>query len=172
MALRFADRQIKILSVNLKASFVTSQEVSKKLLELDRPGKIINIGSMTSFLGMYNVSAYASSKGGVLQMTKAFSNELAVKGIQVNCICPGFVPPCRDNDGIGCLLTGSRYFKTPLTEDIINDKEYNDFVMKRTPAERWGEPKDLRGALIFLASSASDFVTGAPIIVDGGMLGK
>lgn len=65
-----------------------------------------------------------------------------------------------------------RYFKTPLTEDIIKDKEYNDFVMKRTPAERWGEPKDLRGALIFLASSASDFVTGAPIIVDGGMLGK
>lgn len=64
------------------------------------------------------------------------------------------------------------YFKTPLTEPLVKDKSYNDFIMSRTPAMRWGEPKDLRGALIFLASPASDFVTGVPIIVDGGMLGK
>ncbi|KAH7168213.1 hypothetical protein DER46DRAFT_551788 [Fusarium sp. MPI-SDFR-AT-0072] len=120
----------KVFAINLKASFVTCQEFAKRLSEQRRPGKIVNIGSMTSFIGMYNVSAYASSKGGILQMTKAFSNELAPRGIQVNCICPG------------------------------------------TPAMRWGEPKDLRGALIFLASPASDFITGVPIIVDGGMLGK
>ncbi|KAJ9143065.1 hypothetical protein NKR23_g6770 [Pleurostoma richardsiae] len=154
MAHEIGDEDIDaIFAVNLKSGFVASQEFAKKLIELERPGKIINIGSMTSFLGMYNVSAYAASKGGVLQMTKAFSNELAAKGIQVNCICPG-------------------YYKTPLTEDIIQDPEYNDFVLMRTPAMRWGEPKDLRGALIFLASPASDFVTGAPLIVDGGMLGK
>lgn len=70
---------------------MTCQEFAKKLFELGRPGKIVNIGSMTSFIGMFNVSAYASSKGGVLQMTKAFSNELAPRGIQVNCICPGYV---------------------------------------------------------------------------------
>lgn len=81
----------KVLAINLKASFVTCQEFAKKSLEKGRPGKIINIGSMTSFIGMYNVSAYASSKGGILQMTKAFSNELAPRGIQVNCICPGYV---------------------------------------------------------------------------------
>ncbi|KAH7006630.1 hypothetical protein EDB82DRAFT_493925 [Fusarium venenatum] len=143
----------KVLAINLKASFVTCQEFAKKSFEKGRPGKIINIGSMTSFIGMYNVSAYASSKGGILQMTKAFSNELAPRGIQVNCICPG-------------------YIKTPLTEALVKDKSYNDFIMSRTPAMRWGEPKDLRGALIFLASPASDFITGVPIIVDGGMLGK
>ena len=67
--------------------------MAKRLLSLQKPGKIINIGSMTSFIGMYNVSAYAASKGGVLQMTKAFSNELAESGIQVNCICPGYISP-------------------------------------------------------------------------------
>lgn len=82
----------KIFAINLKASYVASQEFAKQLKRLGhRPGKIINIGSVTSFKGMYNVSPYACSKGGVLQMTKAFSNELAVRGIQVNCICPGFV---------------------------------------------------------------------------------
>jgi 2-deoxy-D-gluconate 3-dehydrogenase len=80
----------KILAINLKASYVASQEFAKQLRRLEnRPGKIINIGSVTSFKGMYNVSPYACSKGGVLQMTKAFSNELASRGIQVNCICPG-----------------------------------------------------------------------------------
>lgn len=80
----------KTFAVNLKASYVASQEFAKQLQALsNRPGKIINIGSVTSFKGMYNVSPYACSKGAVLQMTKAFSNELAVRGIQVNCICPG-----------------------------------------------------------------------------------
>lgn len=80
---------LQILSINLKATYVAAQEISKKLLQLKLPGKIINIGSVTSYRGMYNVSAYASSKGGVVQMTKSFSNELAPHNIQVNCICPG-----------------------------------------------------------------------------------
>lgn len=80
----------QIFAVNLKASYVASQEFAKQLRRLNnRPGKIINIGSVTSFKGIYNVSPYACSKGAVLQMTKAFSNELAIRGIQVNCICPG-----------------------------------------------------------------------------------
>src|SRR4051812_19427863 len=81
----------QIFAINLKATYVAAQEFGRRLLNLKRPGKIINIASLTSFIGMYNVSAYASSKGGVLQMTKAFSNEWAAKGIQVNCICPGYV---------------------------------------------------------------------------------
>ncbi|KAJ5728532.1 hypothetical protein N7493_004862 [Penicillium malachiteum] len=137
-----------VLGTNLKASYVAAQEFGRQLIALQRPGKIVNIGSMLCFLGMYNVSAYAASKGGVLQMTKAFSNEWASKGIQVNCICPG-------------------YLKTPMTKKIVEDPEYSSYIMTRTPARRWGEPKDLRGALIFLASPASDFVTGTSIVVDG-----
>ncbi|KAK5045420.1 hypothetical protein LTR84_009284 [Exophiala bonariae] len=110
-----------IFAINLKATYVAAQEFGRRLLSLQRPGKIINIASLTSFIGMYNVSAY---------------------------------------------------FKTPLTTNLVQDAEYNDFILKRTPAGRWGEPPDLRGALVFLASAASDFVTGTSIVVDGGMLGK
>lgn len=79
----------QIISVNLKGAYVAAQEFSSQLLKLNRPGKIINIGSVTCYVGMVHTSVYASTKGGLLQMTKAFSNELAIKGIQVNCICPG-----------------------------------------------------------------------------------
>ncbi|KAJ5836744.1 gluconate 5-dehydrogenase [Penicillium robsamsonii] len=140
-----------ILSINLKATYVVAQEFGKRLINLGLPGKIINIGSVTSFRGMYNVSAYASSKGGVIQMTKAFSNEFAPHNIQVNCICPG-------------------YISTPLTKQLQNDTAYNNYILKGTPTGRWGTPEDLRGAAIFLASRASDFVTGSSLIVDGGML--
>jgi 2-deoxy-D-gluconate 3-dehydrogenase len=79
----------QVFAINLKASFVAAQEFGKKLLELKRPGKIINIASIISFIANINIAAYACTKGGVLQMTKAFSNEWAGKGINVNCICPG-----------------------------------------------------------------------------------
>ena len=86
----FTDEDIDaVFAINLKASFVAAQEVGKKLLELKRPGKIINIASIISFIGNYNIAAYACTKGGVLQMTKAMSNEWAKHGINVNCICPG-----------------------------------------------------------------------------------
>ncbi|KAJ5189622.1 gluconate 5-dehydrogenase [Penicillium cf. griseofulvum] len=126
-----------ILSINLKATYIAAQEFAKRLINLGIPGKIINIGSVTAFRGMYNVSAYASSKGGVIQMTKAFSNE---------------------------------YISTPLTKQLQDDTAYNNYILKGTPAGRWGTPEDLRGAAIFLASRASDFVTGSSLIVDGGML--
>ncbi|KAL3473535.1 hypothetical protein BJX99DRAFT_248845 [Aspergillus californicus] len=133
------------------ATYVVAQEFGKRLISLGMPGKIINIGSVTAFRGMYNVSAYASSKGGVVQMTKAFSNEFAPHDIQVNCICPG-------------------YISTHLTKALQSDTVYNDYILKGTPAGRWGTPEDLRGAAIFLASRASNFVTGSSLIVDGGML--
>lgn len=130
--------------------------MAKKLLSLDRPGKIINVASIISFISSTTISPYAATKGGVLQATKAFSSEWASKGIQVNCICPG-------------------YFKTPLTEQYQTDPQYKDFnsyILSRTPAGRWGEPADLRGTVIFLASKASDYVSGTSVVVDGGMIAK
>jgi len=145
-----------VININLKATYIAGQEFGKRLLSLNRPGKIINIASIISYIANYNISPYAASKGAVLLTTKAFSNEWASKGIQVNCICPG-------------------YMKTALTEQYTTDpqyKDYNDYIIGRTPAGRWGNPEDLKGAVIFLASSASDFVTGTSIVVDGGILAK
>ncbi|KIW40631.1 uncharacterized protein PV06_07812 [Exophiala oligosperma] len=143
-----------IFAVNLKAVYVAAQEFGMQLIKLGRPGKIINIASLTSFVAMTNVSAYASTKGGVLQMTKAFSNEWAVHGIQVNCICPG-------------------YIKTPLSETLVKQyPEMERHVIDRTPSGRWGAPMDLRGATLFLACPASDYVTGTSIVVDGGMMAR
>ncbi|KAK5363084.1 hypothetical protein LTR20_009989 [Exophiala xenobiotica] len=141
-----------IFAVNLRAAYVAAQEFGVHLIKMGRPGKIINIASFTSFVAMTNVSAYAATKGGVLQMTKAFSNEWAVHGIQVNCICPG-------------------YIKTPLSEALVQQfPEMEQYIIDRTPAGRWGKPADLRGAVLFLASPASDYVTGTSIVVDGGMM--
>lgn len=101
---------------------------------------------------MFNIAPYAASKGGVLQLTKALSNEWARHNIQVNCICPGYV-------------------KTPLTTVYTDDPVFNNYIIKRTAAGRWGEPSDFRGAVVFLASAASDYVSGTSLVVDGGMLG-
>ncbi|EXJ60787.1 hypothetical protein A1O7_04940 [Cladophialophora yegresii CBS 114405] len=150
----FTDEDIDaIYAINQKASFVAAQEVGKKLLELKRPGKIINIASIISFIGNYNIAAYAATKGAVLQMTKAMSNEWAKHGINVNCICPG-------------------YIMTAMTKNYTEDKEYYNYIIGRTPAGRWGLPEDFRGAIIFLASKASDFVCGTSLVVDGGMIAK
>ncbi|EXJ87982.1 hypothetical protein A1O1_04909 [Capronia coronata CBS 617.96] len=150
----FTDEDIDaVFQINLKASFVAAQEVGRKLLELKRPGKIINIASIISFIANINIAAYACTKGGVLQMTKAMSNEWASKGINVNCICPG-------------------YIKTAMTKVYTDDPEYTRYIIGRTPAERWGLPEDFRGAIIFLASKASDFVCGTSIVVDGGLIAK
>jgi 2-deoxy-D-gluconate 3-dehydrogenase len=144
--------------------------MAKRLLSLQKPVEIINLGSMTSFIGMYNVSAYAASKGGVLQMTKALSNELAEKGIQVNCICPGYARLIYSCCMTRLIMT-FRYINTPLTAAIREDREYEALVLQRTPAKRWGTPQDLRGAVLFLAGRASDFVSGSAIVVDGGYAG-
>lgn len=125
---------------------------------------------MTAYQAVWNTSTYAATKAGVVQFTKAFSNELAGRNIQVNCICPGFVSQTK-SASTGKLLTLIRYFTTPMTTTLAQHQEYNDFILDRTPAGRWGDPSELRGALLFLASPASNFVTGSSVVVDGGMLG-
>lgn len=142
----------KLIELNLTAVFEMSQLAARHMLQ-SGGGKIINVASMLSFLGGYVCSPYAASKGAVAQLTKAFSNEWAGKGINVNAIAPG-------------------YMETPLNTAIINDPVRNQEITARIPAHRWGVPDDLKGTIIFLASSASDYVSGAIIPVDGGYLGR
>ncbi|PVH75078.1 NAD(P)-binding protein [Cadophora sp. DSE1049] len=148
------DEDIDLLfNINLKAVYISVQEFGRRLLHLKQPGKIINISSVTAFQANINTSAYATTKGGIVQMTKAFSNEWASKGIQVNSIAPGFM-------------------RTPMTDGYAANPKYTEYLMTRVPIARWGQPEDLKGAVIFLASSASSFVTGTTLIVDGGFVGK
>lgn len=147
------DKWQKILDINLSAVFYLSQEAGRTMLE-QGSGKIINIASMTSFMASVMIPAYAASKAGVAQITKALSNEWAGKGINVNAIAPG-------------------YMNTQLTQDMkkVNPKQYEE-ITNRIPMGRWGEPEDLQGITVFLASHAADYITGAVIPVDGGYLGK
>jgi 2-deoxy-D-gluconate 3-dehydrogenase len=111
------------------------------------------VASLLSFTGGLTVPAYAASKGGVAQLTKALANEWAAKGINVNAIAPG-------------------YMDTPLNTALINDAVRSRQILERIPAGRWGKPDDLMGATVFLASKASDYVHGAILVVDGGFLGR
>lgn len=141
-----------VLSLNLRTVFMLSQAAASDML-LRGYGKIINIASLLSYSGGILVPAYAASKGGVAQLTKAFTNELAGKGINCNAIAPG-------------------YMATKITEQIQNDPERNKTILDRIPAERWGTPDDLKGTVVFLASSASDYVNGQIIAVDGGWMAR
>lgn len=141
----------KVISVNLTAVFHMCQLAGRKMIETGR-GKIINVASMLSFFGGYTVPAYAASKGGVAQLTKALSNEWASKNINVNAIAPG-------------------YMATEMNTAIINDEARNAAITARIPAKRWGTPEDVKGVVLFLASEASDYINGAIIPVDGGYLG-
>lgn len=144
-----------VIEVNLNAPFDLSQMAAKEFLKKEKPnGKIINIASMLSFFGGQTVPAYAASKGGVAQFTKAMCNELASKGINVNAIAPGYM----DTD-----------MNTALT-DTSNPRF--KIITERIPAGRWGNGDDMKGIAVFLASSASDYVNGAVIPVDGGYLVK
>ena len=145
-----ADKWRGIIDVNLSAMFFACQAAAKAMIPKGK-GKIINIASLTSYFGSRNIPAYAASKGGVMQLTKALSNEWCALGINVNAIAPG-------------------YMKTKLTENLI-DTDLGRIHTGRIPAGRWGESKDLMGVTVFLASSASDYVSGAIIPVDGGYLG-
>jgi 2-deoxy-D-gluconate 3-dehydrogenase len=138
----------EVLAVNLTATFLYCQLAARSMLQTGR-GKIINIASIMSHFGGITIPAYAASKGGVAQLTKAFSNDLAGRGICVNAIAPG-------------------YFDTKLNTALIGDARRSAEVMLRTPIQRWGLPADIKGTTIFLASAASDFVTGAVIPLDGG----
>jgi gluconate 5-dehydrogenase len=141
----------KVIDVDLVGPFIMSQLVAKQMIERQE-GKIINICSMMSELGRNSVSAYAAAKGGLKMLTRNLATEWAKYNIQVNGIGPG-------------------YFATTQTEPIrVDGHPFNEFIINRTPAARWGNPEDLAGTAVFLASRASDFVNGQIVYVDGGIL--
>ncbi len=139
-----------MVALNLTAAFELGHEVSHHM-RARGSGKIINIASLFSFLGGRQSPAYAATKHGIVGFTKAYCDELASYGIQVNAIAPG-------------------YFATALTSATRADPEASRRVLDHVPAGRWGEPADLMGAVVFLASRASDYVNGHVLTVDGGYL--
>jgi 2-deoxy-D-gluconate 3-dehydrogenase len=146
------DEWDKVLQINLTTAFQLCQLAGKIMLEKGY-GKIINIASMNYFVTAQKIPAYVASKAGVGQITKALSNEWGGRGINVNAIAPG-------------------YFDTALTSFIHDDPEREKLIESRTPMNRWGKPEDLKGAAVFLASSASDYVNGVVLPVDGGYLSR
>lgn len=141
-----------VLDVNLTAVFSLCQMAAKQFIAQQTKGKIINIASMLSFFGGYTVPAYAASKGAVAQITKAFCNEWASKDINVNALAPG-------------------YMATEMNTALLDPKNpRNKEITDRIPAHRWGTGEDMKGPCVFLASSASDYLNGAVIPVDGGYL--
>ncbi|KMK08292.1 gluconate 5-dehydrogenase [Pluralibacter gergoviae] len=139
-----------VIAVNQTAVFLVSQAVARRMVTRKK-GKIVNIGSMQSELGRDTITPYAAAKGAVKMLTRGMCVELARHNIQVNGIAPG-------------------YFKTAMTQTLVDDKAFTDWLCKRTPAARWGDPQELVGAAVFLSSKASDFVNGHLLFVDGGML--
>jgi gluconate 5-dehydrogenase len=140
-----------VIQTDLTSAFIVSKSVVKRMVSRQR-GKVINICSMMSELGRDSVGAYAAAKGGLKMLTRNMATEWARQNIQVNGIGPG-------------------YFATEQTAPIrVDGHPFNDFIVGRTPAGRWGDPEDLQGAAVFLASAASDFVNGQLIYVDGGIL--
>ncbi|MCA9837369.1 MAG: 2-dehydro-3-deoxy-D-gluconate 5-dehydrogenase KduD [Trueperaceae bacterium] len=142
----------QILNVNINATWLLSQAAGKRMMERSS-GKIINIASLLSFQGGIRVPAYTSSKHAVAGLTKALANEWASQGIQVNAIAPG-------------------YIATNNTEALRSDPERSRQILERIPSGRWGNPKDIAGAAVFLASSAANYITGHILAVDGGWLAR
>ncbi|MGI6791439.1 SDR family NAD(P)-dependent oxidoreductase [Aminivibrio sp.] len=140
----------KIMGVNLRGVFFTSQAAAKIMIRQNR-GKIVNIGSLGSAIGLSQSSVYCGTKGGVVQITKTMAIELAKYNIQVNAMGPG-------------------YFRTPMTEPFFQDPEHRKWIEERIPAGRVGTADDLLGTLVFLSSSASDYLTGQIVYIDGGWL--
>jgi 2-deoxy-D-gluconate 3-dehydrogenase len=150
----------EVIEVNLTSVFTLCREFGAYLLARDasefpsgRRGSIINVASLLSFQGGITVPAYAAAKGGIAQLTKALSNEWASKGINVNAIAPG-------------------YIDTDMNVALINDANRNAGIMARIPAGRWGKPEDFKGVIVFLASQASNYVSGEVVCVDGGWMGR
>ncbi|MDR2088632.1 MAG: SDR family oxidoreductase [Clostridiales Family XIII bacterium] len=141
-----------VLNVNLNAVFCLCRIFGGPMIER-KHGKIINVGSLLSYQGGYTAAAYAASKGALMQLTKAFSNEWAKEGVNVNCLVPG-------------------YFDTDLNEALIKDEARSERILERIPQGRWGKPEDLAGAAVFMASAASDYMNGAAVLIDGGWLGR
>lgn len=139
----------KVLAVNFKSAYLLSQKAANHFKARGYKGKIINTASLFSTFGGVDVSGYTCSKGAILSLTRALSNELAPSGICVNAIAPG-------------------YIRTELTQSIYEDPQKRRPMDERIPMGRWGTPQDFEGVAVFLASSASDYITGAMIPVDGG----
>lgn len=142
----------KVIEVNLSAQFILTREIGKAMAERGY-GKIIFIASLLSFQGGILVPGYAASKGGIKQLTMAFANEWAGKGVTVNAIAPG-------------------YIATENTKALREDPVRNKAILDRIPAGRWGKPEDLMGTIIFLASDASSYLNGSVVTVDGGWMGR
>jgi 2-deoxy-D-gluconate 3-dehydrogenase len=143
---------LALIDVNLSSVFRLTQHAGRHMLK-QGSGKIINIASLLTFQGGILVPAYAAAKGGVGQLTKAFANEWASKGVNVNAIAPG-------------------YMDTDNTEALRKNPERARQILDRIPAGRWGHPEDLAGAAVFLASSASNYIHGHILVVDGGWLNR
>ncbi len=142
----------KVIDINLNSQFLITREIGSRMLKQGK-GKIIFTASLLTFQGGVNVPGYAASKGAIGSLVKALANEWASKGVNVNAIAPG-------------------YISTDNTEDLRNDPERSKTILDRIPAGRWGEPEDFRGPVVFLASSASDYVHGTILTVDGGWMGR
>jgi gluconate 5-dehydrogenase len=144
------DEWRKVIEVDLTSAFVVGREAAKRMISRGR-GKVINIGSLTSELARATVAPYTVAKGGIKMLTRAMTAEWAAHGIQANAIGPG-------------------YMLTDMNQALIDNPTFDAWVKGRTPARRWGKPEELIGAAVFLASSASDYVNGQIIYVDGGMI--
>lgn len=142
-----------VMNVNLKSTFFLTQAVARRMLADGRGGKVINIASLLSFQGGIRIPSYTASKSGLAGLTRLLACEWAAKGINVNAIAPG-------------------YFVTNNTEALRNDPRRSSDILGRIPAGRWGDPDDLGGAAVFLASAAADYVHGIVLPVDGGWLAR
>jgi 2-deoxy-D-gluconate 3-dehydrogenase len=142
-----------VMNVNLKSTFFLSQAAARRMLADGQGGKIINIASLLSFQGGIRIPSYTASKSGLAGLTRLLACEWAAKGINVNAIAPG-------------------YFVTNNTEALRNDPRRSGEILGRIPAGRWGDPSDLGGAVVFLASAAADYVHGVVLPVDGGWLAR
>jgi gluconate 5-dehydrogenase len=144
------DEWRRVIETNLTSAFVIGREAAKRMIPRKR-GKIINIGSLGSELARPTVGPYTAAKGGIKTLTRSMAVEWAASGIQANAIGPG-------------------YMLTDMNQALVNNPDFNAWLMSRIPSRRWGRPEELVGAAVFLASAASDYVNGQIIYVDGGML--
>lgn len=142
----------EVIEVNLNAQFLITRAIGAQMLK-NQSGKIIFTASLLTFQGGITVPGYAASKGGIGQLTMAFANEWAARGINVNAIAPG-------------------YIRTDNTQALQDDAERSESILQRIPAGRWGEPDDFAGPVVFLASSASNYMHGTVLTVDGGWMGR
>lgn len=142
----------EVIAVNQTAPFILTREIGKRMIA-NGGGKVIFTASLLSFQGGINVPGYAASKGAVAQLTKAFANEWASKGVNVNALVPG-------------------YISTDNTEALRADENRSRSILERIPANRWGNPDDFKGPIVFLSSKASDYVHGTLLTVDGGWMGR